>query len=214
MKKPDWKFWGEMPQVKLWQAVALSLNLDPDGIDADCIDSEDLTLECDSVRYKLFGHDEDAPPSNETLANFSKRLRLLVANLSNREFFSAGTLNMGSPALHGVKLNEFAVWCFQKDIEIPDGLRNIGEHGARQSTTDERPKWEIPDRLEHRARKIGEQWMNAQSMKPGVDEIAKYVEKELKDRDLRGPRGDYWDWQTIKRGALKGITGRKANGKG
>jgi hypothetical protein len=82
-----------------------------------------------------------------------------------------------------------------------------------ESATDNRPKWKIPGRLEHEAREIGEQWMNTQSKKPGVDAIAKHVEGELKNRDRRGPRRDYWDWQTIKREALTGITGRKASGK-
>lgn len=86
-----------------------------------------------------------------------------------------------------------------------------------ESATDNRPKWGIPGRLEYDARQIGEEWMLAEETRtgerPGVDTIAKYVEEELKNRDRRGPRGDYWDWQTVKKEALTGITGRKANGK-
>jgi hypothetical protein len=73
--------------------------------------------------------------------------------------------------------------------------------------------WEIPERLEHIARQLGEEWMTKQKIKPGVIAIAKYLETELKNRNLTGPRGDYWDWGTIKKQALTGITGRKANGK-
>lgn len=29
---PDWEFWQDMPDVELWQACALSLNLNPDSI--------------------------------------------------------------------------------------------------------------------------------------------------------------------------------------
>ena len=55
--------------------------------------------------------------------------------------------------------------------------------------------------------------MKEQSKMPGVNAIAKHVEKELKIRDRRGPRGDYLGWETIKKEALTGITGRKVNGK-
>jgi hypothetical protein len=71
-------------------------------------------------------------------------------------------------------------------------------------------------RLKSIAREIGEQWMKAErkdGRDPGGNEIAQHVEAELKKRDERGPRGDYWDWQTIKKEALKGITGRLPNGK-
>jgi hypothetical protein len=80
-------------------------------------------------------------------------------------------------------------------------------------TGDKRKKWQIPERLEYKAREIGMQWMCSQTPRPGVDAIAKRVECELKNRNLTGPRGDYWDWQTIKKEALRGITGRNANGK-
>lgn len=79
--------------------------------------------------------------------------------------------------------------------------------------TDTRKKWEIDGRLERTARQLGEEWMNKQKPKPGVDAIAKYLEGALKRLNMTGPRGDYWDWQTIKKEALTGITGRKANGK-
>lgn len=75
------------------------------------------------------------------------------------------------------------------------------------------PHWENPERLEFLAREIGKQWMGKTKPKPGVDAIAQHVEGELKRRNKTGPRGDYWDWQTIKKEALTGITGRKANGK-
>lgn len=63
------------------------------------------------------------------------------------------------------------------------------------------------------ARAIGEQWMLAQekrtNKRPTVMEIAAYVADELSTQDIRGPRGKYPDAETIKREALKGITGRK-----
>lgn len=75
----------------------------------------------------------------------------------------------------------------------------------------ETEKWKIE------ARRIGKTWLKQQRQQnndPGIIEIAKHVEAELKRLDIRGPRGDYLSWETIKREALKGITGKPANGKG
>lgn len=80
-------------------------------------------------------------------------------------------------------------------------------------------KCETPGTYEYMvrlSRQIGESWMEAErkeNRKVGVAAIAKYVEDRLKKEDIRGPRGDYWGWETIKKEALTGITGRKANGK-
>lgn len=71
----------------------------------------------------------------------------------------------------------------------------------------ERPKpaW-VP-----KARKLGEKWMSDQEklngIRPSVELIAKYVEKEFRNQDIRSERlDDYLSWQTIKREALSGIT--------
>lgn len=68
-----------------------------------------------------------------------------------------------------------------------------------------------------KAREIGEIWMREQRQigkDPGVIDIAKYVEGELSNQNITGRRGKFLDWETIKREALTGITGKPANGKG
>lgn len=82
-----------------------------------------------------------------------------------------------------------------------------------ESATDNRPKWEIPERWEYRARQIGEQWMKAQKKRPGVKAIAEFVEGELSTKKIVGARGKLLDAETIKREALTGITERPPNGK-
>jgi hypothetical protein len=67
-----------------------------------------------------------------------------------------------------------------------------------------------------KARKIGEQWMKAERNEgrdPGVIKIAKYLEGELSNQNIRGSRGKFLDWETIKREALTGITGKQPSGK-
>ena len=66
------------------------------------------------------------------------------------------------------------------------------------------------------AREIGQEWMEneqSQKRKPSVIKIAKYVEGELSNRGITGPRGTFLDFETIKREALSGITGKKSKGK-
>jgi hypothetical protein len=48
---------------------------------------------------------------------------------------------------------------------------------------------------------------------PGIIEISKYVEGELSTLGIMGKRGKFLDFETIKREALTGITGKPANGK-
>jgi hypothetical protein len=79
-------------------------------------------------------------------------------------------------------------------------------------------KFEHPETTKWKAdaREIGKKWFDEEPKKgkyPGVNDVAKHVEDQFKSRDIRGPRGDYLDWQTIKKEALTGVTGRPANGK-
>lgn len=80
-------------------------------------------------------------------------------------------------------------------------------------------KYETPGTWGHLARAIGEKWMMEQRRMrdrkdwPGVIEIAKYVEGELSNKAITGPRGKFLDWETIKRHSLTGLTGRKPKGK-
>lgn len=65
-----------------------------------------------------------------------------------------------------------------------------------------------------KALEIGESWMTKErtaGKDPGIVEIAKYVEGELSNLNITGKRGKFLDWETIKREALKGITGKPAN---
>lgn len=76
------------------------------------------------------------------------------------------------------------------------------------------------DKLEEswqfQARQIGEQWLKQRRSageNPGVIAISRYVEGELTNRNIKGKRGKFLDWETIKKEAMTGITGRKAKGK-
>lgn len=111
------------------------------------------------------------------------------------------------------ELRKLLDWYGLADLIAGDGQENDIE----LTKTDNRKKWEIPERIEYKARSIAQEIIakmeNNGERIPGIEKIAQLVEKEMKDQNLVGPRGDYLSCQTIKREALTGITGRKANGK-
>lgn len=84
--RPNWKEWNHTPSVQVWEACALSLDIDPHSLE--------------SAGF----------PSEDSKAEFELRQRVLLANLANRTFFSPSFLNMHSPARCGVVLSEFAAW--------------------------------------------------------------------------------------------------------
>lgn len=80
----NWRFWSNLTEVKVWQAVALSCNIDPDYI----TDKEAL----------IFGHRE-----------VKRRIKNLQERLNDRYFFTQVTINKESH-LNGIKLSEFSAW--------------------------------------------------------------------------------------------------------
>lgn len=101
------------------------------------------------------------------------------------------------------------------DFALPDGFE--APPASKEKTTSE--KYEIPESWQYKARALAQQYMDEQRALrapknwPGVIEIAKFVEGELTRRGITATRGRFPDWETIKREALTGITGRKRNGK-
>ena len=101
----DWNHWQNLREVRVWEAVLLSLGQNPD---VDELDVEEVFTEHREAR---------------------KRLRLLSSHICDREYFTPASLNMGDSKLHGVVLSEFAAWWVQTQnkVSIPTQLVNIGE---------------------------------------------------------------------------------------
>ena len=98
-----WEHWRDMREIRVWQALCLSLGIDPEAE----------------------GSDQDLAKNTE----FRRRRDRLLPALSDRNLFSAASLNMGDPLLGGVNLTEFAAW-FLAHItpmgDAPDALLRIG----------------------------------------------------------------------------------------
>lgn len=108
--KPDWDFWRHMPEIKLWQAIALSMNIDPD------------LLKYSRDRW-------NGLPSRDDENKFDKHLRLLRANKSTKNGFTPGTLSMDNPDNHGVRPSEFSAWAQSIGWDIPPELAALAAMG-------------------------------------------------------------------------------------
>jgi len=131
-QKPiDWQYWTGFREVELWQAVLLSLGLDPDQMEH-------------SKDSWMFGSSGGAPflkdigfPDRASIEGYRKRLALLSNNRSDRNSFTAGTIRMGSPNRNGVKLGEVSAWLIGKNMSVPTELAEIS-----QSPSSNRPQLE------------------------------------------------------------------------
>jgi hypothetical protein len=95
-----------LDEVKTWQALCLSLNIDPEDDDLDLRDLATMHRE------------------------FRRRQGRLLLALSDREFFTPGTLGTSDPLESSLRLAEFAAWCITANPTLgylPTPLFQIGE---------------------------------------------------------------------------------------
>lgn len=104
LNTPNWNKWNLMPEVEIWQAAALSLNIDPDSIDMNDRWSymqiksafEDMQRDYIDRLEIIAGH------IGHTLSRTNKRgMNIWQAN---------------------VMLTEFVSWCGRSNISIPSQL--------------------------------------------------------------------------------------------
>lgn len=93
----DWEFWLALPTVKVWEAVALSLGLNPEA----------MNQSRDYWKHAAQDHDVPATPLR---AEFGLRLRLLVGSLTDPTHFSSERLSADTPANHRVRLQQVGQW--------------------------------------------------------------------------------------------------------
>jgi len=108
----DWAYWLKLPEVKAFEAIALLYNTEPTG---------------------------RPPETDDASPEYHKALRLLLACLSDRSTFTPGTLNMGDPALHGVRLHEVGAWALANDFELPEKFPRLERLVKAQSRSTPEP---------------------------------------------------------------------------
>ncbi|WP_382321350.1 hypothetical protein ACFJI0_17060 [Hydrogenophaga sp. UC242_53] len=89
----DWAFWKKLPEVKVFEAIALLHGSEPASQPPD---------------------PDDASPE------YRKTLRLLLASMSDGSAFTPCTLNIGDAALNGVRLLEVGKWAMANGYMLPD----------------------------------------------------------------------------------------------
>ena len=107
----DWRYWGHIPEVKQWEACALSLNINPDNIKH-------------SPQGWMAGPGSGSVflavsfPSMDVQLDFDKRVRLLGASLFKSPHFTAvNNLVRGGRHLATVNLREFAAWALHVEFD-------------------------------------------------------------------------------------------------
>ncbi len=99
-RRVDWSVWRHIPEVEIWKAVALSLDIDPRKVDR-------------SHSRNLHANSDDAPKE------FADRL--LVAT-SNHELVPRTIVNLGDREDWQVSLSQFATWALSIEWKLPDEL--------------------------------------------------------------------------------------------
>ena len=95
-RAPNWDFWRQMVTAPVWQAVALSLNTDPDQ-------NPPTALDCFPTGFEM-------------------RLRIAENHLLRRQSLKAVNLGIGGPMYAIIDLAEFTAWAKGLGWELPENL--------------------------------------------------------------------------------------------
>ncbi|MCA1601443.1 MAG: hypothetical protein LC776_07325, partial [Acidobacteria bacterium] len=103
---PNWKKWRLIPEPRLWQCVALSLDIDPDSIEID----------------PVFGRDPIFPRRFREL-----RDRIDIAREGLRGPLHSTQIDIYNPLRSRVSLHQFAVWAHRIGWELPPELLAVAD---------------------------------------------------------------------------------------
>lgn len=169
LSTPDWSFWQDMPEVELWQACALSLNLDPDSLSPHYDGAGMIGSGLPSFRHENF-------PSAEKWEEFNKRLRLAEANIQQQNAFC--------PNL--IKISNFVriVLILSKPWDMPPELVTLVQKPKAQISTLENEPLLNDDHETIKDKKIKER---NQKWQAELESMADTLIKE--GRELRATKG-------------------------
>lgn len=119
-RTPNWAKWRHIPNARVWQAVALSLSIDPDKVKH--------SPHSWRIKRHLFCEDSE----------FKDRIDIACTNLghpggivSNSTFLGGTTLD--DRTKYEVSLPQFAEWAMRIGWEIPSELVELAETAPSQS---------------------------------------------------------------------------------
>ena len=115
VRTPNWRKWRHVPNVRLWEAVALSLDIEPD-----------------LVQWSA-GWADGAPIYKESLS-FNDRLFVAKRNLSTTRMLEPTMIALGKPEQCEVSLAKFSAWACSIDWEIPQQLAECADQRTELNT--------------------------------------------------------------------------------
>jgi hypothetical protein len=104
---PNWAKWNHIPEVMLWQAIALSLNIDPD------------------VAERSYSWKAEGTLTNES-KDFKDRLDVLLANFGRHPLLKPTRLSLSDREEGALLLSLFAAWAASLGWSIPPELKALG----------------------------------------------------------------------------------------
>jgi hypothetical protein len=121
-RNPKWHVWAHVPKVEAWEAIALSLNIEPGAVK-----HHPQGWMADSANLMHLEGDD-----------FKDRLEVLRRNLSS---FNLVSIIMGSPDHCEIRPSEFAAWARGLGWSLPPELEAL----AKPSTPKPAPAPTMPD---------------------------------------------------------------------
>ena len=166
-RKPNWVKWQHIPNPKVWQVVALSLDIDPDNVTRD---RDDWMAGGGYVNHE--GKD------------FRDMLDIISSNYSTIDP-TPRTLSMNGIEYNELNIARFAYWAILKHIEIPDEMKAL----ANTQTTSEKEMFDVNDTKYPRELDIAfKAWQEVSKM-PNIKvspktQIRQWLDKNYNDRVL------------------------------
>jgi hypothetical protein len=169
-RPPNWKKWRHMPDVKIWEAVALSLDIDPD-----------------EVFHNSQGWMVDTHLFDES-KEFGDRLQIAGRCLGAGTGLSPRILSMSDRSASRVSLAEFAAWAISVDFQIPTQLVDMATLKAKNTTPEKKSAWPWGDHETELLRKLSaaakRYWVNYDPSEPDTAPTNRDVTDWLKSQGV------------------------------
>lgn len=109
IRSPNWEKWRYVPNVRLWEGVALSLNVEPG-----------------KVRHSDGSWMADTHLFNEP-QDFQDRMFVAERNITTNKLLKVTGIVIGDPRDSSVTLSSFALWASSIGWEIPQELTEMSQ---------------------------------------------------------------------------------------
>jgi hypothetical protein len=115
-REPNWSKWQNVPEIELWEAVALSLNIDPSKIKDRPIGGIHIFAD---------------------VQEFEDRLFVAKRNVGPGKSLTIAVINAMAPANTLVPIPIFVSWALSMQWEMPEQLASLASTDSRLSEFDQ-----------------------------------------------------------------------------